>query len=795
MISNFFKIAIRSLLKHKLHALINILGLAIGMAATILITSYVFFELSYDKHNENYNDTYRIFNNLTLPNGSGLAAPATLGNTAPILKEQIPEIKYSVRFTGYREFDVEYGENTFTTDKFMWVDTSFFDVFTCKFIAGDPETALEARRSLIITKSYAKRIFGNEDAFNKTLKNGDNSYKITAVVEDMPLNSHFRFDLLGSFSTVCTKDYDITKNNGFNFMTYLVIPNLEKNKDFILQKTNKLINEGSYERFGVNGLDIKVEASFQPLKDIHLKSHSEFELDTNGDINNVYIFSALAIFILIIAIVNFVNLVTANSENRAKEIGLRKVMGAHRQNLFYQFIGESILTSLLAFIISMGITELFIGFFRELMDSPILIPYWSNLLVLGIIIMAVLIIGFISGTYPALYLSKFLPIKALKGSKSSGGAKNVFLRKTLVVFQFTIAIFLLINLGLLFKQVEYMKTKDLGFDKEQVLVVDNFTNAIARSYKSLKADLLTNPNIQKVSASQGVPGISASVEALYENGKAPSTSIAIIELRIQDDFIETYGIKIIDGEDYSSDMGTAKTKIILNEKAIKDLGLKDPINKKVVLFEDTLQIIGIIKNFHHQSLREEIAPMAITKRSSWFDKISVKINSQNVGSTLKQIEESFRKADPNNIFSYKFIDQSFAEMYQAEERSNKLITYAAILAIIISMLGLYALTSFTINQKTQEIGIRKVMGASVAQIVKMFITDLAKWVLIASLIASPLAYFSMKKWLDNFVYHIDIAWWMFILGIVIALVIAIFTVAFISIKAALSNPAESLKYE
>lgn len=793
MIYNFFKIALRNLQKRKLHSFINIFGLALGMAATILIASYVFFELSYDKHNEKYSDIYRIYSTIYLPNGESVEGPATLGTIAPQLHEQIPEITQAIRMQGFGNMDIYYKESIFSSNKLLWVDSSFFDVFSFEFISGNPSDALTQKRSLVLTQSFAKKIFGEEDAFNKMVKVNDNSYKIAGIIKDVPLNSHLDFDILGSFITVCNSDYDITKDNGFNFYTYVVSPTLKNNRTAIEEKTNALVNQITSDRFGEMGL--KVDSYFQPLGDIHLKSHSIFEFKTNGDINNIYIFSILAIFIILIAVVNFINLVTANSETRAKEIGLRKVMGAFRANLFKQFIGESILTSVCAFIVALGITELFINLFKEMMASPIVLPYWENPAILIIMLLAVILVGFLSGSYPAVYLSRYLPIEALKGSKSSGGAKNTFLRKSLVVFQFTIAIFLLINLALLYKQVSFMKNKDLGFDKEQIVVIEKISSKIRSSYTSLKANLLTNPNIISVAASQAVPGELGNIEAAYIVGSDSKSSIAIHENRIQDDFIKTFGIKLIAGEDFSKEMGTAKDKIILNETAVKRLGLEDPINKKVVFYKDTLQIIGVVQDFHFQSLHQEIAPFSMTKRRTYFSLISVKINPREISKTLKEIEEALRNVDPNNVFNYKFIDQTFEEMYLAEERSNQLTTYAAILAIIISMLGLFALTSFTITQKIQEIGVRKVMGASVQQVVKMFIIDSTKWVVIAGIIAIPLAYLSMQKWLENFSYHTSISWWMFLFGCIIALIIAIATVSFISIKAARANPANSLKYE
>jgi len=793
MIYNFLKIALRNLQKHKLHSSINITGLALGMAATIIIASYVFFELSYDKHHKNYDDIYRIYSIISLPNGESVEGPSTIGTVAPLIPEQIPEVTSSVRMTSFREIEIRYKDKQFSNDKLLWADSCFFDIFSCDFIAGNPKAALTEVRSLVLTESTARAYFGEEDAYNKVVQVHDKSYKITGIIKDSPINSHFHFDILGSFVTKMTGKYDITKDNGFNFYTYLVCPGFEANKEQIEEKTNVLINKISNERFGDMGLT--VDSYFQPLKDIHLKSNSIFELGNNGNINNIYIFSALAIFIILIAIVNFINLVTANSETRAKEIGLRKVMGAHRNNLFRQFIGESVLTSFFAFILALGLTQLLIGLFSQLMDSPVVLPYSTNPEVMILMLLAVIIIGFISGSYPALYLSRYLPVDALKGSKSSGGAKNTILRKSLVVFQFSIAIFLMINLALLYKQASFLKTKELGFNKDHIVVANNFTQKIHNSFESLKADLLTNPNVLSVTASQGVPGELGNIEAAYKVGDNPTSSIAIHESRIQDDYMETFGMQLAEGVDFSPDMGTSKQKIILNQTAVKRMGLVDPLHKKVVFFTDTLQVIGVVKDFHFQSLHQKIAPLALTKRRDWFEVISIKINGNQVSQTLDEIEAGFTAVDPNNTFQYWFIDQNFAEMYLTEEKTNQLITYAAILAIIISMLGLFALTSFTISQKVKEIGVRKVMGASVSQIMKLFVTDLVKWVLFAGLIAFPLAWFSMTKWLEKFVYHTEISLWMFLFGGFLALIIAIATVSFISFKAARANPVNSLKYE
>lgn len=791
MIQNFFKVALRNMFRHKLHSFINVFGLAIGLSATFLIASYVYFELSYDQYNKNYSEIYRLYSNIALPNGAGVEGPVTLGTVAPTIKDRIPEVGAISRIYANRNPEVEYNGQIFSNNELMWVDSSFFDIFTLHFIAGNPSTALTQPNTIVITDEYAKRLFGDADAFNQSIRFWDENYKITGIVEKVPLSSHFYFDMLGSFITVTTEKNDITKQSGFNFYTYLIC-NKNVDKVQVEAKLDELIKEEANERFKSLGLTIKTV--LQPLGDIHLKSHTSMEIEDGGDINNVYIFSVLCIFIIIIAIVNFVNLVTANSETRAKEIGLRKVMGAYKSNLFRQFIGESIIVSFISFILALGLTELLINPFRQLMDSPIIIPYWSDPMVLVLMITGVFFLGVLSGVYPAFYLAGFLPIKALKGGKSSTH-KNSLLRKVLVVFQFAIAIFLLVNLALLYTQVNFLKNKDLGFNKDQVMVVNKLTSTIHNSYKSIKAELEANPNVVSVAASQFVPGKNQNVEALFKLGEDASSSIVFNIGRIQTGFLNTYGMEIIEGRDFSDEMKTDYDKLLINETTVKKLGLEHPIDQKLVVTFDTMQVIGVFRDFNYLSLHNAIEPFGYALNNSEISYISIKLQSKDLSKTIQDIEQIFQKLDPNYTFSYQFIDQYFSNMYEKEEKVNELITYAAVLSIIISMLGLFALTSYTIQQRIREIGIRKVMGASEGSIVKMFIYDLSKWVLIAAVLAFPLSYYAMDKWLDKFVYRTDIALWMFASGAILALFIATITVGIITIKAARANPSESLKYE
>jgi putative ABC transport system permease protein len=515
-----------------------------------------------------------------------------------------------------------------------------------------------------------------------------------------------------------------------------------------------------------------------------------------GDINNIYIFSVLAFFIIIIAIINFINLTTASSETRAREIGLRKVMGAHRKSLFKQFISETMLITLLSLILALGITEFFIDEFRLLMDSPILLLYKTNILFLSGLIISVIIIGFIAGSYPALHLSRYLAVDVLKGSKSSSGKKSVFLQRSLVVFQFTIATFLLISLNLVHKQISFVKNKDLGFDKDHVIVLDNLTDKITVSFESLKSELNQIPEIIRLTGSRSVPGTGRNMSICYKEGNDASDNVMVHNNEIYYDYVKTYGIELISGREFDQSMGTDTSKVILNETAAKALGLTDPLNQKLMNGGgEPFQIIGIMKDFHFASLHQEIGPIAYFLNEHEANLISIKLSDQNIEQSIKKVEASLKKFDPNYTFSYKFIDESFAEMYEAEDRINKLITYASVLALIISILGLIALTMQTIQKKIHEIGIRKVMGAEISQVVKMFVLDVTKWVVLATIIAIPIAYLFTSKWLENFVFRTRLGIDIFVIGCLASILISILTVGIISYNSARANPIDSLKYE
>ncbi len=791
MLKNFLKIAWRNLSRKKFHSFINLFGLTIGMAASILIVSYVFYELSYDKHHKNYKQIYRIFTIINSPDGSKIEAPFTTYGFPSHLNNSIPEVIDIVRMMSNRA-QFEYNHKMHNDIEVVWADSSYFKIFTHKFLEGDRQNALMENNALVITKKTEKKLFGDESGLNKLIRINGDSYKISAIIEDVPINSHAEFDAIAPiYSQVSTLEEE-EKQGNFSYVSYL-LTNGHENIDQIKAKVDQVFQEHYAEELEKHGM--VVNQTLQTLASIHLHSKSSYEIKPPGDINNIYIFSILALFIIIIAIINFINLTTASSEARAREIGLRKVMGAHRKSLFKQFISETMLITIISFILALGITELFIDEFRLLMNSPILLLYKTNALFLSGMIISVLIIGFIAGSYPALHLSKYLAVEVLKGSKSSSGKKNVVLQRILVVFQFTIATFLLISLNLVYKQISFVKNKDLGFNKEQVLILNNLSDKMSNAYVPINAELSQMPEVVSVSASQSVPGSNRSISLCYKEGDPSSNNVMTNQNYITYDYLNTYGIELLSGRNFDKKMGTDSSKILLNETAVKAFGFKAPLHKKIVMGDRHYEIIGIMKDFHFKSLHEEIAPLAYILGNRNFNLISVKLNTRNMHQSIEEIEKHINAIDPNYTFSHRFVNEAFAEMYEAEDRINKLISYASILALIISILGLIALTMQTIQKKIQEIGIRKVMGAEVSQVVKMFVLDVSKWVVLATIIAIPIAYLFTNKWLENFVYRTQLGIDIFIIGCSASILIAILTVGIISYNAARSNPVDSLRHE
>jgi len=790
---NYLKIAWRILLKNPTYTLINILGLGLGYSVFVLILIFVSHQLSFDSFHEQSDRIYRLTIKGSLADQKLLSAAYTSGETAQYVMEEVPEAEAVCRVYNWGTSVILADEIRFTEDQVLWVDSTFFNIFSFQLLEGNPTLALKEPFSVVLTQSTAVKYFGDGSPLNKTLSIGGIDYKVTALMSDPPSNSHLQFDLLASFHSLEGPRYNIVERSGITFPTYL-LKKESADKRLFEEKALKVADRVFEERYSQYGM--KGAHGLQPLSRIYLYSGFGFDTALTGDIRNVYIFSFLALAVILIAVFNFVNLVTAQSEKRMREIGMRKVLGAFRKDLVLQFIGESVLVSLLAFLLSLMFNELFISRFSTLLDASFRLEYWHNTAMLIGIVLLVLVTGIIAGIYPALYLSGFQPIVVLKGLTKNSSATQL-IRKVLVIFQFSISIFLITSVLLLNRQVSYMREKDLGFARENIVSVRGLTQSLRNAYPALKAELEQNASVLSVTASQDVVGENMTLQNFRRTTDHPDAAIMIYENRVQHDYIKTFGMQIIQGRDFDPAMATDRDAIIINQAAARVLGMADPIGEDVIVWEHKGRVIGVVADFHFQSLHNEIDPLAFTLYDTWISRISIRMKPENTEQTMAWIKQKFEEADPNYSFEYFFVDDIFTQMYSREEHLNKLSGAAASIAIIISFMGLFALTSFSINKRFKEIGIRKTLGASLPQILKLLFRDLWRWILIGNIVAWPLAAFVITRWMENFAFTISIAshWYLFLLAGVLAAIVATgaaFTQAW---SAAGMNPVDSLKTE
>ncbi|MFO7998981.1 MAG: FtsX-like permease family protein [Bacteroidales bacterium] len=790
---NFFTTAFRILKKNKTNTFINVVGLGLGFSISFLLMIYVVHQLSYDRFHEKSDRIFRVTVEGTMGDGKVISGAMSSGETADLVIAQVPEAEHVTRLYTFGGGTVVVDEQRFTSERLAYADSAFFRIFTFPFIAGDPETAFRDPMSVVLSVSTAEKFFGTTDVLNEVVGIRGYDYRITGVMKDMPRNSHLKYDILAAFESLLRPEWSIIENNGISFPTYILM-RADADPQAFREKVLRVADERILERFQPIG--IRLHHNLQPIHDVYLHSQFSFADEEGGDIRNVYIFSFLAFFILLIAVFNYVNLITAQSEKRTREIGMRKVIGANKQDLVKQFIGESVIVSLIAFVLALLMNELLITPFSHLVDEKFSLIYWQNPWILGGIVLFVLLTGVVSGIYPAFYLSRHEPIVVLKGTQHGAGGKHA-LRKILVSLQFAISIFLIASLLLVHRQVNYMKHKDLGFDREHVITVTNLTRAITNSYESLKAELLQNPNIISVAASESIPGQQRSAQNCYKRGDDPSTAILVHENRIQHDYLETFGIRLIEGRDFDPEMRTDSTGFIINQATARKLGLDNPIGEEITVWTMPGRIIGVVADFNFFSLHHEIEPLVLTAYADWFSRISIRMQPGSLEESMDFIRSRFEAADPNYTFDYTFVDQNFERMYQQEDRINKLITAAAILAVVISFMGLFALTSFTVARKVKEIGIRKTLGAPVHRIVLMLSGELSRWMLAGNIIAWPATYLVVSRWQQNFAFQIDLVqhWWLFLTAGLLAGAVGILAMLYQSLSAARANPVESLRSE
>jgi putative ABC transport system permease protein len=718
-----------------------------------------------------------------------------------------PQIENAVRFRNYGPSVVKKGNQNIKEERVIYTDSTLFEVFTLPMIAGDPTKALTAPNSVVITESIAKKYFGKTDVVGQELVfDNKNLLAVTGVIKDVPENSHFRFDFFISLAGDPRSKEDVWLS--FNFNTYLL---LKKGVDvkLIQSKFDEVMKKYMWPQaaaMNISAEDFKKSGNYinfhlTPLTKIHLHSDRIAELSANSSIQTVYIFSAIAIFILLIACVNFMNLSTARSANRAKEVGVRKVLGTRRSSLIRQFLAESVVMSLIAFVLALLFSFLLLPYFNQLASKQFTLSPVQYPLLLPSLLGFAIVVGLIAGTYPAYYLSAFKPIEVLKG-KLSTGFKSSYFRSSLVVFQFFISIFLIIGTIVIYRQLSYIQNKKLGFNKEQVLIIKD-TYVLDKQVQIFKEEALRQPGVVSASVSGFLPVPSSRNDGpLFPEGKINNDeAVSTQQWSIDYDYINTLGMEIIKGRNFSKEFASDSNGVILNESAARLFGYQDPIGKKVSRMMDNsgkelriYTVVGIVKNFHFASLRENIGALSFFLEPSTAA-VSLRVRTDNITSTIKNIEALWKKMAVGESFTYSFLNEDFNAMYQAEQRVGRIFVAFALLALFIACLGLLGLATYAAEQRTKEIGIRKVLGASVSNIAAMLSKDFLKLVIIAALITFPVASWAMNKWLQDFAYRINISWWVFLLAGVVAVVIALITVCVQAIRAAVANPVKSLRTE
>jgi len=807
MFRNYLKTAFRNLLKNKFYTSINIIGLAVGLATCLLILLYVLDELSYDRYNVNAERIYRVNNEIKFgDNYFDLAvSPALMGSA---MVREMPQVQQYARLRWYGSFLVKKGNENIQEGRVGFADSSLFDVFTLPMIAGDPKTALKEYHSLVITETIAEKYFNSTNVVGKTmLINDTGNYKITGVIKDIPKQSHFNFDFF----------VPMIENNGSNddnwlsenWSTYIL---LKKNTDakqveaqlnpmmdrHVGPELKSVINQ-SLEDFEKTGGYVR--ASLTPLTDIHLHSNKTGELDGNGNAEFVYIFSAIALLILLIACVNFMNLSTARSSNRAKEVGVRKVLGSLKKNLVQQFLTESLLISAIALVLAVLLAWLLLSYFNQLAGKDIHSATLFQPEMLISLVVLMLIVGLLAGSYPAFFLSSFQPIDVLKG-KLAGGFKRSWLRNALVVFQFVISIILIFGTVVIYNQLNYIHNKDVGFNRNQVITI-NHTDALRDQASTFRNELLQISGVKNATMSGYLPvNYNRSNDAYFTSPALDAkTGMSMQGWTVDENYISTLDIRILQGRNFSPQFATDSTGIIINEAAAKFLATRDLLNKKLYTIKDIqtkglneYHIIGVMKNFNFSSLRDVVTPLAL-RLGKDNGNISVRINSADISNVIVQIKSKWKAIAPSQPFDYSFMDEDFNKLYTTEQRTGQIFITFAVLAIVIACLGLFGLITYAAEQRIKEIGIRKVLGASVSNIAGLLSKDFLKLVIISAAIAFPVAWWAMSKWLEDFAYRVSISWWVFCAAGVLALLIAILTVSFQAIKAALMNPVKSLRTE
>ncbi len=812
MLKNYIKIALRNLQKNKGYSSINIFGLAVGIACCVIILLYVRNELGYDKFYKNADSIYRVYirSSINGQESCNCKTAAPLGNT---LVRDFPEVIAFTRIGFFGNHVLNYEDKIFRERRVYTADSNFFDFFSLPLIIGDPKTVLSQPNSIVMTQSAAQKYFGNEDPVGKIINvDSQTSYMVTGLMKDFPANSSFRCDILLSMST-----YPVTKNESWLNMSYTTYILLQNGVEpFIFQKKLRKIVDDEVGPQAEAALGIpfseflnkgnKWDFYLQPLTSIYLYSQRDYGIDPNSEwadqstsnIDYVYIFSAVAFFILLLAIINFINLTTARSETRSKEVGIKKTLGSKKSKLIEQFLTESIVVALLSVLISITLIEITLPFFNQLAGKNLKLELLNNVYTIPGLILFAIIIGILSGSYPAFYLSSFKPVQLFKSGFEKKIKKST-LRSGLVVVQFTVSIALIISTIIIRNQLSYIQNKNLGFNKEHLYTIKNF-GVPENKLRVFEQEVLKNPDVISLTNSSimffpGIPG-----DGYSYNERQVSNTISSQYLDVDYNFLKTYKIPLLRGRFFSEEFPSDTTSVVINEAMNKQCGAEDAVGKELIQIGNqskTYKIIGVINNFNYQSLHEQIKPLVlflspVTQAASI---LAVRISSTNVRNTVAFINNTWKNITGGEDIYASFVDQDLAYLYKSEERAGTVTTLFSGLAIFIACLGLFGLASFVTEQRRKELGIRKALGATVFELISMLSKEFTKWVLIANIIAWPLAYYIMNNWLNNFAYRINITLWVFIISGITVLVIALLTVSSHAIKAATANPVKALKYE
>jgi putative ABC transport system permease protein len=810
MFKSYLKIAWRNIKRHRVFSFINISGLAIGIACSVLIAIFVLFELSFDGYHEKSDRIYRVgsqFGPTPDKRGAYTAPPM-----AEAMIHEFPEIEHIARLSLWStNYLVEYKEKSFLEKGIIYGDASIFDVFTIPFVLGNPKTALVDPYTVVITEAIARKYFGNEDPLGESFRfnNEKEDYKITGVVENCPRNSHFQFDMIVSLVSRRSSRSDRWMQH--TYFTYIVLKNGCTPSQLEAKFPNFIKRHYGPQFFADTGMSFEEHFQdennyygywLQPLGNIHLNADIVDNLPQKGDITYVYIFSSIALFILLIACINFMNLSTARFANRSKEVGVRKVLGCSKKQLVSQFLGESVLLSIIALVIAFIVIQIVLPAFSNLAGRQLKLDLLSNFYVLPLMIGFALFVGILAGTYPAFFLSSFQPVRTIKGSLNKRVNGHLVMRRALVILQFSITIFIFLGTFVIYNQLKYVRDKKLGFDKEQVIVIHR-ANVLRQQGDAFKQELLKYPNILTVSNTDSLPGRHFDPNGHRLEGRPLTEEYTLYTMYGDYNFVDLLDLEIVAGRYFSKDIVTdATSAVVINETAVKELGLTDPIGKRFhkgfggAKKGEFVTIIGVLKDIHFQSLHHEIHPMIIRPLTGWEGfYTSVRVRPENLSETIGLIEETWTRFSGGQPFEYSFLDTDLDNLYRAEQKTGQIFAIFSFLAIFVACLGLFGLISFAAEQRTREIGIRKVLGASVSRIIYLLSKEILILVSAAIFIASPVAFYAMSKWLESFAFRIEMSPLMFIMTALAASLIALLSVGYRAVKSALANPADALRYE